>query len=177
MSETQQPVDAGDNRLNAIGVINRREIEARVIGPLIDAMSAEFGRERVLEVARETIVRIAREQGAEMAAALGDNSLSRFNEATEHWKAGGALEIETLEATDEVLAFNVRRCRYAEMYRSLGLADLGGLLSCNRDYAAIEGFNPDVELIRTQTIMQGAAYCDFRYRLNKQKPASDANGA
>ncbi len=50
------------------------------------------------------------------------------------------------------------------MYRALGLADLGGSLSCLRDYALIEGFNPDVTLTRTRTIMEGASHCDFRFR-------------
>jgi hypothetical protein len=58
----------------------------------------------------------------------------------------------------------VTRCRYAELYHALGIPELGTLLSCNRDYALIEGFNPDVDLTRTQTIMEGATYCDFRYR-------------
>jgi hypothetical protein len=39
------------------------------------------------------------------------------------------------------------------------------VLSCNRDSALIEGFNPEVNLTRTQTLMQGASHCDFRYRL------------
>jgi hypothetical protein len=32
----------------------------------------------------------------------------------------------------------------------------------------LEGFNGEIELERTQTIMQGAPCCDFRYR---RKPA------
>ena len=59
------------------------------------------------------------------------------------------------------------RCRYAELYRALGIADVGALLSCNRDFSLIEGFNPDIELTRTQTIMQGASHCDFRFKLKK----------
>ena len=51
------------------------------------------------------------------------------------------------------------------MYRALGLADLGASLSCQRDYALAQGFNPDIELTRTQTIMEGAPLCDFRFRL------------
>ncbi len=31
----------------------------------------------------------------------------------------------------------------------------------------IQGFNPKIILKRTQTIMQGAAYCDFRYTFKK----------
>ena len=40
------------------------------------------------------------------------------------------------------------------------------MLSCNRDFALIEGFNPTVKLERTQTIMEGATHCDFRYSLS-----------
>ena len=50
------------------------------------------------------------------------------------------------------------------MYTRLGLAELGGLLSCARDAAMIDGFNPEIAFTRTQTIMEGATHCDFRYR-------------
>ncbi|MDE2064837.1 MAG: L-2-amino-thiazoline-4-carboxylic acid hydrolase, partial [Bradyrhizobium sp.] len=30
------------------------------------------------------------------------------------------------------------------------------------------GFGADVKLMRTQTIMQGASFCDFRYRRVKE---------
>ena len=46
---------------------------------------------------------------------------------------------------------------------ALGIPELGAVLSCNRDAALIEGFNPSVTLVRTQTIMEGAPCCDFRY--------------
>ena len=44
-----------------------------------------------------------------------------------------------------------------------GIPELGAVLSCNRDASLIDGFNPDVRFTRTQTIMQGAPCCDFRY--------------
>ena len=72
--------------------------------------------------------------------------------------------IDRLEETPDRLSFNVTRCRYAEMYRALGLADLGSSLSCQRDFSLIEGFNPGIRLVRTQTLMEGAAFCDFRFR-------------
>lgn len=55
-------------------------------------------------------------------------------------------------------------CGYAKMYERLGIQDLGYLLSCSRDASFMDGFNPEIELIRTQTIMEGAEYCDFRYK-------------
>jgi hypothetical protein len=149
--------------LNAIGVLKRREIEARIVAPLLEALGKEFGRERVLEIARDVIIGVARQQGAALAEGVGSDSLIHFAESTAAWKKDNALEIEVLELNEDRYSFNVTRCRYAEMYRALGIPELGAVLSCNRDFSLIEGFNPDVTLTRTQTIMQGAGYCNFRY--------------
>jgi hypothetical protein len=82
----------------------------------------------------------------------------KFGEA-----GGGSLDIDMVAAGDDRLDFNVTRCRYAEFYKELGLADLGYLVHCNRDHAMIDGFNPDLKLTRTQTVMEGASHCDFRF--------------
>ncbi len=148
--------------LNDIGVLKRREIEARILMPLIDSLGKEFGREKVLEIVRQTIIAIAREQGAALAQRYG-NRVNDFVESLANWKKDDALEMDVLEQTDGKLSFNVTRCHYAEMYRALGIPELGAILSCNRDESLIEGFNDDIKLSRTQTIMQGAACCDFRY--------------
>ncbi len=149
--------------LNEIGVLKRREIEARMIGSFVTALATEFERDRVIAILRDTIINIARQQGAERAAAVGDDSLLAFSQSAGDWRKGNALEIEVLEQNEERYSFNVTRCRYAEMYRSLGLAELGAVLSCNRDYSLVEGFNPEIALVREQTIMQGAPCCTFRY--------------
>ena len=149
--------------LNEIGVLKRREIEARIIGPIVEALAQEFDRERVLAIVAETIINVARKQGAERADAMGDDSLIAFAHSAGNWRKGNALEIEVLEQNEDRYDFNVTRCRYAEMYRSLGMAELGAVLSCNRDYSLVEGFNPEIQLERKQTIMQGAPCCTFRY--------------
>ena len=77
------------------------------------------------------------------------------------------MEMEVLEQNEQRLAYNVTRCGYADMYRQLGLAELGKTLSCGRDFALIEGFNPEISLTRTQTILDGASYCDFRYEVKR----------
>jgi hypothetical protein len=145
-------------------LLQRREIEAKIVGPLIQGFIKKFGRDATLEVVREVITELARQGGADLAVRLGDASLETFSQALSLWREGGALEIDLLEESSDRLSFNVTRCRYAELYRSLGLEDLGGSLSCQRDYALVEGFNPDIELERTQTLMEGAPFCDFRFR-------------
>jgi len=157
--------------LNDIGVLKRREIEARVIGPLLARFGDEFGHDRVKELAAEVVVDIAKQQGAAMADALGGNDLSVFADSLEAWTRGGALELEVVEQTATTFAFNVTRCRYAEMYRELDMADLGATMSCNRDGTMVEGFNPGIEFTRTQTIMRGASHCDFVYTLDESETA------
>jgi len=152
------------NPADRLTILERREIEARIAGPLIRGFQEELGPERTLEVVRRVITELARQSGEEMAKSLGEASLSAFASCLDRWTAGEALEIEVLEQNDQRLSYNVTRCRYAELYRALGLADLGSSLSCQRDFALAEGFSPSISLTRTQTIMQGASHCDFRYR-------------
>jgi L-2-amino-thiazoline-4-carboxylic acid hydrolase len=149
--------------LNEIGVLKRREIEARILMPVLKRLGAVFGEDRVFAVTREVIVEVAREQGRALAEQMGGNSLEHLADSLENWKKGDALRLETLERTSERFSFNVTRCRYAELYQSLGIPEVGALLSCNRDFSLVEGFNEDITLTRTQTIMGGASHCDFRY--------------
>jgi hypothetical protein len=170
-----RPADSDD--LNAkIGVLTRREVEARLLAPVVEALAHEFGYARVVEVLRATIVQIAHQQGDALAAAMGGDSLVHFAESLQYWTRDQALELEVLHQDEERFDFNVTRCRYAEMYRALGISDLGAVLSCNRDYALIGGFNRNVELNRTQTIMEGATCCDFRYRVRQAPAGDDARG-
>jgi hypothetical protein len=159
-----QATDVPADDLNArVGVLTRREIEARILAPVIEAMAARFGREEVLETVRDTIVAVAREQGRELATTMRGASLHHFADSLRYWTRDGALEIDLVTKSQGEFCFNVTRCRYAELYRALGISELGEVFSCNRDAALIEGFNPDVTFERTQTIMRGAPYCDFRY--------------
>lgn len=157
----------------AVGVLTRREIEARILKPLIEAFSERFGHEETLELLREVVRDAARASGRQMHAQAESDDLVSFAAQWEPWFRGGALEIEELERTPDVWAFNVTRCRYAELYRELGLEELGGLLSCNRDAALVEGFSEDIAFERTQTIMQGASHCDFRYRRRPGKSSQE----
>lgn len=165
MQNESKAVLRPDTLNEQVGVLVRREIEARILGPMIDAFADAFGRERVLELVRSTIVEIARSQGRAMRMSGKGNTLEDFAGTMEAWKRGGALETNILASSGDSFDFNVTRCRYAEMYREIGMEELGSILSCARDYALIEGYNDSVDLTRTRTIMEGASHCDFRYRL------------
>jgi hypothetical protein len=149
----------------SLPLLQQREIEANVLALVFRAFAAELGEERAREVLAAAIRDLALQAGC--VAAKGGNDLDHLKQAVVKWTEGGALELTVLRDNAEVLEFNVTRCQFAEMYRRLGLADLGPILSCGRDGAMIEGFNPEITLTRTQTIMEGAPHCDFRYRKNR----------
>lgn len=160
--------DFPDTLTQQIGVLLRRETEARILAPLIDALGEAFGREEVLEIVADVVIGLARQQGAALAADYGKDA-DAFLETLKFWQQGGALEIDVLAQDKNTLDFDVKRCRYAEMYRALGIPELGAVLSCNRDYAMVEGFNSDATLTRDQTIMEGAPCCTFRYDFSAGK--------
>jgi hypothetical protein len=153
------------DELNTLGILKRREIEARILFPFINALCQEFDRQRILHILRQTIIHIAHQQGRELASTMGGNTLHHFTAALPLWQKDNAIELQIKEQSEKKLAFNITRCRYAEMYQSLGIPELGKLLSCSRDHALIQGFNPHIALKRTQTIMEGSSYCDFVYQL------------
>ncbi len=166
------PETSPDTMNEQVGVLTRREIEARILKPFVAALGERFGDAEVQEVLAEVVRAAARESGSAMQTQsehdptgrnLTESDLTAFAEAWEPWFRGGALEIDELERTPDTWSFNVTRCRYAELYRSLGMTELGATLSCHRDAALIEGFDPEVTFERTQTLMEGADCCDFRY--------------
>lgn len=155
------------DNISDIPILLRREIEARIAGPLIEAFSEEFGREKTVAVASAVILKLAEESGAQLAERCGGNTLAHLSQGTGQWSAGGALEREVLEKTDGTYNYNIVRCKYADMYKELGLQELGFVFSCGRDGKMFGGFNPDIEFRRTQTIMEGAEHCDFRLSLEE----------
>ena len=151
-----------------IPIIKRREIEARVIKPIFEEMVAKLGREAAISILESAIKRDAIAHGKSSGSSkMEQNDMSAFVKLYELWTAEDALEIDVIEQTDQSFKFNVTGCLYAKMYRNMGIADLGSVLSCGRDKHFCGGFNPNLQLERTQTIMRGADFCDFRYSLPK----------
>lgn len=163
-----------------MGVLARRRIEAAIIKPIYDEMRQAIGEAQANEILRRAIRRAAIEAGQALAAKAPGGpdgaDLKSFQDIQHLWTKDDALRIDVLEANEKVFDFNVTRCRYAETYRAMGLGEIGHLLSCNRDGAFCEGYNPAIKFERTQTLMGGASHCDFRYRYDgSAKKAGNAS--
>ena len=155
-----------------LAMLERRRIEAAILKHVYDTVKASHGVEAARRTVAGSVRASAMEQARQMAAAVGGKtSMQTFIDRQELWTRGGALEREVIEQSETRYRFNVTRCKYAEMYRDMGLGEIGHLLSCQRDGTFCEGYDTRLKLKRTQTIMQGASHCDFDYTYDKDAKA------
>ena len=56
------------SNLSQISILTRREIEAQIAGPLIQAFMEEFGVDKTLDVVKPVIEKLAKESGAYAAS-------------------------------------------------------------------------------------------------------------
>ena len=157
----------------AITLLQRREIEARIVGASGPRRDGRTRRGQDAGPAPRRDRRPRPRGGRGPRPRAGRRLAAGVRPGARPLEGGrGAGDRACSRSPPDRLDFDVTRCRYAEMYRALGLADLGGTLSCCRDFALIEGFNPEVTLTRTQTIMEGATHCDFRFQARRPGPPS-----
>jgi len=144
-----------------------REIQAPIVSALIKGFVEKFGTEKTHSVAEKIIYKDAVSSGKKLSEKYSGNSLNELLKILEEvWARDDTMEIKNLHLGPTRLQFDVTRCGYAEMYECLGVKEIGSLLSCCRDFAFLDGFNPEIQLVRSKTIMEGDDICDFCYKTN-----------
>ena len=155
-----------------VPILDQVKIQAHVLVPLVRALQAELGTERANSIVRTALSDVYRAYGEKWWKSLGDASLGEKVVSTFGiYAAEKSLAYSVVEQAPGEVAVDVTECRFAKFYEAIGARELGFLLTCSADHPMAEGFGADVEFTRTQTIMQGASHCDFRYRLRQHKAA------
>lgn len=85
--------------------------------------------------------------------------VERFTPGYERWRS---QEVIIKIEDDKKAIMRVSRCKWAEVMEGLD-KDLAHAMICNTDFKNTTIFNKEFILTRTQTLMQGAEYCDFCY--------------
>jgi hypothetical protein len=163
-------VDAFFAGCDKISLLERVKIQAKVLVPVVRALRKELGTERANQIVAGALRGWARELYAGIGGEMQGRPAEKFGAMVEAWipKIGADVDFETLSQTPERWDFNVTGCRYADFFRGLGEPELGALLLCEEDVHVTELIgSPDVKLERTQTIMKGAQYCDFRWSMKQ----------
>lgn len=152
-----------------VSLLDEVKLQARVLVPLIHALREKLGRAEADKLVETSL----RDWSRDLYRRIGEE---KGGGARQQWDAiwadlrpriGDAIEREMLKDDGVVREYNITRCSYAEFFKALGEPELGRFLLCDLDHDVAEVGAPDVEFKRTQTIMQGAPYCDFRYRFRQ----------
>jgi len=154
-----------------IPLIKQVKLQAQVLVPLVEALRVELGKEKADAIVRKALGDTYRKYGekwwqAHATGNLGETMTSAFT----GFAAGNAMTYEVVRQTRDAFDVNVTECQYAQFYKAIGAPELGFLLTCSADFAMTEGFDA-VQFDRTRTIMEGADYCDFRYRTKRSNAA------
>jgi predicted ArsR family transcriptional regulator len=156
-----------------ISLLDKVKLQAQVLVPVLRAFRAMLGEEQANQVVRAALREWSHQLFHDIGERLDGSPMQKWMtlRAAVLAKANEHVEVELLRQESDAIDVNVTGCRYAEFFKSLGEPELGALLLCEMDFDLAAVGTPDMELKRTQTIMQGASYCDFRYKL---KPAGEA---
>jgi hypothetical protein len=130
------------------------------------ALRERIGKQPADELVSTALRQWSRDLNRRTGEAKADGARERWDAiwADLHPRIGNDAESEKLSNDAGAREFNVTRYAYAEFFKGFGAPELSRFLVCDLDFDSAEVGAPQVELKRTQTIMYGAAYCDFRYR-------------
>jgi L-2-amino-thiazoline-4-carboxylic acid hydrolase len=133
--------------------------------PVLQGLAHELGEERFLEVLKQVVFDVALKGGQDTARQLPCNDFDAFNASLREPSrfAKHILTVEIVEDTPQAVEVKVTECLWAKSFREMGAAELGYRLICQRDYADCQGFNSNITLTRSKTLMQGDDYCNHRF--------------
>ena len=152
--------------INQLSYLERVKIQTEILLPLFRRLRKELGNERACELLRSAVREYAKSLGEYISSQNEGTSLEKLQAVVPLFAAENALEIEPIANTDKELSLNVRGCKYAEYFKSLGEPELGAMLTCEIDPPMTTAIDSDLTLERTQTIMRGGSHCDFRWKLD-----------
>ncbi len=108
--------------------------------------------------------------GDAIAESWADYVGSKPRPASSHPSNAGDFDfpVESIIAreSDSEYGVDMQRCAFAEYFRSIGEPEVGALLTCTVDFEVERRMRPDWTFRRSQTLMQGASHCDFRWTKN-----------
>ena len=145
--------------MSKISEMDAVKIQARAMIPVVKALEAELGKEKAHAIVGEAI---AESYAKFMITRIPDRN-THPGETDQSFEYD--VDSEVVEHTDESYFVNMTRCAYADYFRKIGEPEIGALLTCGMDFAVEKKLRPNWEFRRTQTLMQGAPYCDFGWKL------------
>jgi hypothetical protein len=151
----------------SISLLDEVKLQAQVLLPVLQALRAELGEAHANAIVAQALRAWSRDLQQKIGARTPGSPREKWAAMTAAMspRIGGDIDVQVLTMEPDTFEFNITGCRYADFFRQLGEPELGALLLCDVDFDVAEVGSPEVQLTRTQTIMQGAPHCHFHYRM------------
>jgi len=140
-------------------ILDAVKIQSRVVIPIVKALEREIGKEKAHAIVGKAIADAYVEHRERRGYDLNSHPRTEQESGMDF-----PVEHDVVEDSDTSYGHNITGCQFAEYFRSISEPDIGALMTCGVDFAAESLIRPDWEFERTQTRMQGASHCDFRWR-------------
>ena len=133
--------------------------------PLAQELEREIGEEVFLGLLKTASTRAGKKQGAALAAQLRANDFQAFAENFKKQEGvfANTQTFEVVQESERSLQVRFTGCFCADVFRESGAAEIGYAMMCHPDAAVVEGFNPNLRMTRTRTLMEGHDCCDHRW--------------
>ena len=157
-----------DMHMPELPLIDRLKIAAQFVVPIVKEMEVELGTERAHAITRSGVGKEFRRMAREAVDEAGGDPMTALVSLNSGVRQGVDIQTEVRPSSDG-FEMDVTDCVYAQFFQQLGEPELGFLLVCSADFDIAAEL--PVDLTRSQTIMQGATHCDFRYRFLNDQPS------
>ena len=149
-----------------ISMLDKVKIQAQVLVPVMRALRAELGRDKADALVKGALRDWSKGLFAEIGKDIEGSPYRKF--ATMNTALADVtmqeVSFDMHRRDKQALEFDITSCRFAEFFRALGEPELGALLICHVDADIADAGGDEVRFSRTQTLMQGASCCNFRYK-------------
>ncbi len=141
------------------------ERQNRTLIPLLAHLEEELGTDKTIALLKKWSAKRGADWAKRTVEQLKSNEFAAlrdfFDPASPRWV--DSLTMELVESTDRVHELRVTECLFATPVIKAKVGELGNAAVCHGDYAFARTFNPEFEMVRDKTLMQGHDCCNHRY--------------
>ena len=130
--------------------------------PVIRAVSNEIGKEQTIKMLKAVSIEEMRKLAEGFKQSMPKHDFEAFKDLMQS-QIGPTNTITLIESTDKVQHYKISECLWAKTFKAANAAEFGFAQQCWGSQIFPETINPKIKLIRKQTLMQGADYCDYKY--------------
>lgn len=139
-----------------------RQRHEKYIG-ILKRLEQDIGKERLLAALKKASYEENVELGRRLAGRIPSLDVFAAPFRNEDSNLAHTLVRDIVEDSEQAFEMRITECLVAKVFAKADARDLGYACVCHADFGLPVGINPQLELIRSKTLMQGHDCCNHRY--------------